>query len=197
MKNKKILLPLFILVCLIQLYIPAKMIMDREEVLSEGQTYKFRTQPIDPTDPFRGKYIVLNYEANSVEIDTSDQWIYGDQIFVTLTENEEGFTVPDKVFKEKPGSGETFITAKIGGTQPYNKPPILIIDYPFNKFFMEESMAPVAETVHRESQQDSLVDSYSIVKVLNGEAVLDDVVIGDRSIREIVKERQDQSNNSN
>ena len=62
--NKKILLiSAFVLVVLVQLYVPAKMIWGREEVLNTGTEYKFRTAPIDPNDVFRGKYINLNYEA--------------------------------------------------------------------------------------------------------------------------------------
>ncbi|QCK15767.1 GDYXXLXY domain-containing protein [Mangrovivirga cuniculi] len=194
MKNKKIFIPLFILVALIQLYIPAKMIMEQEKILDEGQTFKFKTQPIDPTDPFRGKYIVLNYEANSVVIDTSKQWNYGDEIYVTLSQNKEGFTEPVDVFKDKPETLEPFIIARIGGIHDYEKPPTLRIEYPFDRYYMEESMAPVAETVHRESQRDSLVESYSVIKILNGEAVLEDVIVGNKSIKEIVKERQAKSN---
>ena len=53
MLSKKIIFPLFILVALAQLFVPAKMILDREDVLSTGTAFNFKTRPIDPTDPFR------------------------------------------------------------------------------------------------------------------------------------------------
>ncbi|MBD3630845.1 GDYXXLXY domain-containing protein [Cyclobacterium sp.] len=59
MANKKIVLPVFVLIALLQLYLPAKMILDREDILHKGKEYKFKTQPIDPNDPFRGKFIAL------------------------------------------------------------------------------------------------------------------------------------------
>jgi len=37
MLNKKIILLLFILLALVQLYVPAKMILDREEIIATGQ----------------------------------------------------------------------------------------------------------------------------------------------------------------
>lgn len=54
MTNKKTLLSVFILVAIVQLYVPAKMILDREDILDTGKEYKFKTEPIDPNDPFRG-----------------------------------------------------------------------------------------------------------------------------------------------
>ena len=40
MINKKILLSVFILVALVQLFVPAKMILDREDILDKGKEYK-------------------------------------------------------------------------------------------------------------------------------------------------------------
>jgi uncharacterized membrane-anchored protein len=59
---KKTILPLFALTCLAQWFVPAQMIYDQEQVLREGKTYHFKTAPIDPSDPFRGKYITLSFE---------------------------------------------------------------------------------------------------------------------------------------
>ncbi len=64
MNTKKLLLVAFILVALAQLYVPTKMILNRENVLANGTDFKFRTAPIDPNDPFRGKYVNLQYENN-------------------------------------------------------------------------------------------------------------------------------------
>lgn len=51
--NRKILLSVFILVAVMQLYVPGKMIFDNEDILETGIEYKFKTAPIDPSDPFR------------------------------------------------------------------------------------------------------------------------------------------------
>ncbi|MBA4241981.1 MAG: GDYXXLXY protein, partial [Sphingobacteriaceae bacterium] len=52
MANKKLLLVTFCVVALIQLYVPAKMIFDSEDILTTGKEFKFKTEPIDPNDPF-------------------------------------------------------------------------------------------------------------------------------------------------
>ena len=42
MNKKKLILLVFILVALVQLYIPIKMILGREDILSTGKEYKFK-----------------------------------------------------------------------------------------------------------------------------------------------------------
>src|SRR5690554_461138 len=74
MDNKKFLFIAFILVAIIQLAVPAKMIWDKENVLKSGKEFKFETAPVDPTDPFRGKYIALNYKENTYSSDDSSTW---------------------------------------------------------------------------------------------------------------------------
>ena len=47
-----------------QLYVPASMILGRENTIKAGKEFQFRVAPIDPNDPLRGKYIRLDYEDN-------------------------------------------------------------------------------------------------------------------------------------
>lgn len=69
MKNKKILFILFITVVIAQLFIPVKIILNKEDILKTGTAFKFKTAPIDPTDPFRGEYIILNFDENEFKIE--------------------------------------------------------------------------------------------------------------------------------
>ena len=75
-----ILLGVFVLVALMQLFVPANMIWSREKVLNEGKIYKFKTAPIDPNDPFRGKYISLNFEQNAIEVNNADDWMIQQEV---------------------------------------------------------------------------------------------------------------------
>ena len=59
MNNKKFMLLAFIFVALAQLYVPAKMILDREAVLNKGTAYKFKTAPVDSNDILRVKLTFL------------------------------------------------------------------------------------------------------------------------------------------
>jgi uncharacterized membrane-anchored protein len=186
MNNKKILLTAFILVALTQLYIPVKMILDKEEVLNTGIEYKFKTAPIDPSDPFRGKYITLNYDENTVEIQNEQDWIKDETVYVFFTADNDGFAKIKSISKKKPTGNQDFLKAKVSfiTSNGSNK---LTIDYSFNRFYMEESKAYDAELTYRKSLQDTNQITYALVNIKSGDAVLKDVLIDGISISEIVK----------
>lgn len=192
MIKKKILLSVFILVALVQLFVPAKMILDREDILDMGKEYKFKTEPIDPNDPFRGKYITLRYEENMIEIQNEKDWIRGEIIYVFLTTDNEGFAKIKSVSKENPTDNQDFLKTKVSHVTG-NGSNKLTIDYPFDRYYMEESKAYDAELTYRKSQLDTSQIAYALVSIKDGEAVLKDVLINGVSIREIViKERENQ-----
>ena len=64
MLNKRYLFAGFILVALLQLFVPANMIWQEEGTIQEGTEFHFKVAPVDPNDPFRGKYISLAFEAD-------------------------------------------------------------------------------------------------------------------------------------
>ena len=186
MDRKKIVWVLFVLVAFAQQYVPAKMILDREEVLSTGTEYKFETAPIDPSDPFRGKYITLRYAENTIQVKDDKNWTIGEPIYVSLEKDGNGFAKITAVTKERPNDGKDFFKAEVSyitGNGSNN----LIIDYPFDRYYMEESKAYEAELSHRRAQQDTSQVTYALVNIKNGNAVLKDVLINGIPIREIVK----------
>jgi uncharacterized membrane-anchored protein len=190
MTNKKILLSVFILVAIVQLYVPAKMILDREDILNTGKDYKFKTEPIDPNDPFRGKYITLRYEEDMIEIQNEADWVSGEIIYVFLTPDKEGFAKVQSVSKENGTNNQDFLKAKVNYVTS-NGSNKLTIDYPFDRYYMEESKAYDAELTYRKSQLDTTEIAYAVVSIKDGEAVLKDVLINGVSLREIViKERE-------
>lgn len=189
MISKKIILPIFILVALAQLYVPSKMIFDREEILESGTDYKFSTAPIDPSDLFRGKYIILSYKDNVVAVKNEKSWIAGETVYVSLVKDKAGFAKIASVSKEKPTKNQNFVKAEVSAVSS-NGTNKLTIYYPFDRYYMEESKAYDAELIYAESAQDSTQIAYALVSVKNGDSVLKDVLIDGVSIREIVKEKQ-------
>jgi uncharacterized membrane-anchored protein len=57
-------------VVLLQLGVVGRMIFHREDVLIHGREVKFVTRPVDPVDPFAGRYVALRFEAET--FDTSE-----------------------------------------------------------------------------------------------------------------------------
>ena len=46
---------------LVQLAVPLSMIVQKEIVHGEGTELRLRLQPVDPADPFRGRYLALRF----------------------------------------------------------------------------------------------------------------------------------------
>jgi len=189
MNSKKIILPAFIIIALVQLYVPASMIFNKEKVLETGAVYKFKTEPIDPNDPFRGKYIILNFERNTFQVENTEDWTRGEYIYVYLTQGSDGFARINSITKEKLTDNQDFIKTKVKYIAS-DSTNTITVEYPFNRFYMEESKAYEAEVVYRQSQVDTTNLTYALVSIKNGDAVLKDVLINETPIREIVKERQ-------
>jgi uncharacterized membrane-anchored protein len=192
MINRKLVLFFFILVALAQLYVPAKMIFDREDVLETGTEYKFKTAPIDPNDPFRGKYITLNYVDNNYLVKDDGSWVDGESVFVRLLIDKDGFASIGDVSKVKPSNIQNFLKTKMRLINPdeidsYVK---LEIEYPFDRYYMGEFKANEAEQAYSKSLQDTTRVTYALVYIKNGDAVLKDVLIDGISIEEIVRTEQ-------
>ena len=64
------------------------------------------------------------------------------------------------------------------------------IEYPFDRFYMEETKAQAAEDMYRESIIDSTQVAYALVNIRNGEAVIRDVLINGTSVSDLVKARE-------
>jgi uncharacterized membrane-anchored protein len=190
MKTKYILLLAFLLVATAQLYVPTSMILEQEDVLTSGKTFKFRTQPVDPNDPMRGKYITLWFDDITFIFPDSVYFYHNQDVYVQIYEDEDGFAKIKDVLNDQPEDGMDYVRASIDYPNYYNDSTNLTIRYPFDRFYMEEYKAPIAEEIYVESQRDSLKTSWAVVKVKNGEAALEDVMIDGASIVDIVNAQQ-------
>jgi len=176
-----------IIVGLAQLYVPASMIWEREEILSTGKEFKFKTAPIDPTDVLRGKYIYLNFAERRVEVKNAEVYKRYDNIYLRLAIDSLGYVMVQSYSKDKPSDTDDFVRAKVN----YSYGNYIPFDFPFERYYMEESKAPVAEKIYNELRRDTNQVAYALVKIKDGESVLEDVMIDGVSIKDIVKMKMD------
>lgn len=173
----------FIVIVMAQIFVPSQMIWKQENVLKSGNVYRFKTMPIDPTDPFRGKYITLNYEMNFFTVEDTS-FVYGDKILVYIEKNTNGFAKAFAVSKKPIDLDKDYVVAKVTG----NHNGVVSFELPFNRFYMEETKAKDAELAYTEINRDSLKQSvYAEVHVKEGRSVLKDVIIDGVPIQEYVE----------
>jgi uncharacterized membrane-anchored protein len=187
---KKAILILFVVMCLAQWMVPGKMIYDSEEIIAGGSVYKFKTEPIDPSDPFRGKYITLRFEADHIEFEDSTDWQSGEEIFVTFTMDSLGFAKAENVYRSEP-VGVPHLHTTVSYVNNYSDDHRIVFNLPFDRYYLEESKASQAEQLYWKAQQDSAQVAYGLVRIGLGQAVLTDVMINERPIVEIIDELND------
>ncbi|MCC5912909.1 MAG: GDYXXLXY domain-containing protein [Balneolaceae bacterium] len=187
MSPKKSLFVLFILMVILQLLVPMKMILDRELILRHGTEFKFKTAPIDPHDPFRGKYISLQFDESLVDLPSDREWLTGQTIFLYLNSDADGFAVVDSVTAHSPSGSQHYLRAEVS----YSFSGRVRVNYPLDRFYMEESKAYDAELAYLDIQTDTTSTAYALVSIRNGESVLKDVLIDGVPIKEVARQRID------
>ena len=179
--KKTYLFILFVVVALIQVAIPASMMIDQENTLATGTPFKFKTQPVDPNDPFRGKYITLNYEIDEYS-NNRQYWERGDAIYVYLKNDALGYAQVETISKEKLPSKSDYVIGEVN----WNQGPGMTVhfDFPFDRFYMNEAKAKPAEDIV--NLQSESRETYAIIHVKNGTGVIKDVYVNNIPIGDYV-----------
>lgn len=188
---KKWLLPVFIIVLLAQWIVPGSMIYQREEVLRKGKAFRFQTEPVDPSNPFKGRYVALNFKEDHFTFPgTKSNFESGQEVYVGIAVNKDGFAHITNLYAQEPTAGTDYINAKVYYPSVEDSNTVTIyLRYPFSEFYMDEYKAPKAETIYRESTIDSSKVTYALIKVWKGRTVIQNVYIGDKTIGELANER--------
>ncbi len=175
MKNKKL---FFFGFALLILLIPAYLVFKSESILTDGTLYKFRPQAYDPFDPFRGKFLRMNYDTGDIPCNEDvdeDQTVY-----VSVGVDEEGYAFFEEVFT-KPPKDKDYVKSVVRYTHG-NEVDIEIPDN-MRKYFINEDKALDAEHVFFE-ERDSI---YIGVRILDGEARLEDIYVHNQPILEYLE----------
>ncbi|HRE74666.1 MAG TPA: GDYXXLXY domain-containing protein [Flavobacteriales bacterium] len=166
------------------LAVPIGMVIRNEMLLAdEGSIYKFTLQPIDPSDPVRGKYIILRYNT-MIELDEPIQLQNGEPIYVEVKKDENGWAYFSNVSTTPPDHSAYFKT-----TVNYGYERTVNINVPFDKYFLNENLAPLAESSYAELTRHG-EEFYAEVSITNGEALLRGVYYMNRPLIDHLREMQ-------
>lgn len=183
MNRKKIATLVFILAIIAQWFVPSKMIWEKERVIATGRIFKFKTAPIDPVDPFRGRYIHLQFESDTFKVTDKTQWCINEDVYVCLSNDSLGYATVKTISKKEPENTTDYVKAKIRFISD-DKQKVLTIRYPFENYYMEESKAPKAEKIYRNASIQQRITGYALVYVKSGESALKDVIVKGKSLTE-------------
>lgn len=180
---------IFAAMVLAQWIIPGSMIYESQQILTKGVPLKFKCAPVDPNDPFRGKYITLDFDIRQFTVDSSHHFEQGAEVIATLKNDSAGFAVIADLSKQTPQGNEPFLKLPISYMSNMNNTTEIYFDIPFTRFYMEEYKAPTAETLYQQSVADTSGNTYALVYVYKGNARIRDVFVRDTSVLERLRVR--------
>ena len=179
----------FILMVLVQWAVPLQTVWKRQGTINNGKVFKFRTVPIDPNDPFRGKYMTLQFQDRKYAYGSSNgvTWVSRQTAYVIPTEDAEGYAAIDTLYAQRPTHTDIYFKATVESISGSDSTLVVDLYFPFDRYYMEEERAPIAESHFFEEMTTPGSTAYAKVVIGGGRSVLQDVVVNGESISEIEK----------
>lgn len=177
---KQLRLIVFAVVALAQISVPASMIWKRQQTLSNGRVWKFRTAPVDPEDILRGRYLRLRFAAE--EFATAQPLPLGSHLYLTLKEDAEGFAAVDQG-SNTPIAGDNVVYVESYG---YYEGKARIA-FPFDEYWLSEAKAPAAERAYLAHSRREQADSYVTVRIRGGDAAIEELYLAGQPLREFLR----------
>ncbi len=190
---------------LAQFTVLAWMMVKREITLNAGVTCLLRTAPVDPSDPFRGRYVALGFaDFRNFERDGTNQLRRGDRVWVVLQTNELGEArIKDVVEKYPTGlcmeARVAYTVAPHLPLKPINtnatdmaeaKPPAKTLIHfqglPCDRYYMPEKLAPQTEQIYLSALRGSGVVAHAQVRIWRGNVFLQDLLVDGKPIRQLL-----------
>jgi uncharacterized membrane-anchored protein len=186
MNKRNLILLGFVMVVLAQLAVPAWMILERERTLREGQVFKFKTQPVDPADAFRGRYVWLRLEPETVPVSNSGVWEHRQKAFAVLGTGTNGYAMVKRLERTKP-MGEPALQVRVNWSDGKN----MHINWEgLDRYYMMEDKAPAAETAYREHNRVTNQNCFISVRVRGSVGVIENLYIENQPIQAWLREHK-------
>ena len=190
--NARIRYGLFALVCVAQIAVPASLVVKHEQTRAHGTLWKFQTAPVDPADPFRGRYVRLSFAAEREPVPMADNGLiyiaYDTRMYAELETGADGFARLMRLHKVRPVSGDyldVFVRQMrlIEKKEDKGLPPAAQVRLPFDRYYLPEARAPEVEREYFEASRNAQANTYVEVRVHQGHAALVSLVLNGEPVR--------------
>ena len=145
-----------------------------------GEEIRIQTAPIDPDDLFRGSYVALSYEIETVSSKQLDAAIFSDfkrknegeyrNVYVQLKKGEDQLYHADHVSYKNPKKG-IFLKGKLQIPYDFAGSSPIQIEYGLDNYYVPKEKAEKLES------SASVKPAIAIIKLKNGHVVLKEILI--------------------
>ncbi|MBI1212835.1 MAG: hypothetical protein GC190_15340 [Alphaproteobacteria bacterium] len=120
------------------------MIFDRTSILNSPDVVTLKVKPVDPSDMFRGDYVILNYDITMLDLAVlpgDDNYVHDGWAYVTLG-NENGTWVAKAVNNKMPprAAGTVVLRGRVfsASTSELASPGAMKVEYGIESFFVPQ-----------------------------------------------------------
>ena len=188
--NSRLRFVLFVVVGLVQLAVAGGAIVKSELALRTGEAFRFRIQPVDPVDAFRGRYVAIRFAVDRAPAPDDLDVKSGKRVFIPLEMDGEGYAVLGQASAEKPMNGP-YLRLRAGGIYPDEDGTRFVwVSMPFRRYYMDEELAPEAGRAvwsGRRGQREASVG----VRIRGGVGVIEELYIDDVPIHQWLTDNAD------
>lgn len=153
---------LYIIAIIILFIIPIITIITNYNTLKSGEVFIFKVRSYDPYDVFRGNYMNIVFDENSV-INTSNIIDTFKKVYVEIGKNNDGFGYFKSISNTKPKNTKTYFKTNCNMYSYNESKKKYVIDTP-NRYYMNEKKSKMAEEILNKN----IKNAYVKVSVKNG-----------------------------
>jgi uncharacterized membrane-anchored protein len=127
-----------------QAIVPLYLTVKSEIILAQGKEFKFRVRPVDPYDPFRGRYTSLGMMQSAADV------LYGvpeEGSAYAVLQVKDSFAETSYLTADRPAEGADYVQVRIDNINTYNGKRTASFRYPFDRIFYNEKIAPEIDKV--------------------------------------------------
>lgn len=178
---------IFLLAAVAQWVVPLAGIWQHERVIARGSVVRVLCAAPDPYDALRGRYLAVR--PAETRLPTPEGMPDGDgvPVWATLVADADGLSRIESL-SPTPVAGPTVIRLVAKWHWFGEGGNTVFVEWPFDRFYLNERLAPDADTIvadlFRQGRQP-----VAEFRLLDGRAVLTDVLVDGTSVREVVKRR--------
>jgi uncharacterized membrane-anchored protein len=190
MMGRKLRLALFAVAAMVQIAVAGGAIFRSELALRTGEAFRFRIQPVDPVDAFRGRYVAIRFAIDRAPVADDLELGPKKRVFVPIEIDADGFAILGRADVERPAGGP-YLRLRTGGIYPDEEGNRFVwVSMPFRRYYMDEDLAPKAERAVWGGPRGQR-EAYVSVRVRDGVGVIEDLYVDGVPIHQWLAENAD------
>ncbi len=198
--NTRTKVALLAVLSVLQLAATASSIARYESTLRTGALYRIRTEPVDPADAFRGRYVavqptvVMTAPIPPAAEERLQRIQSGEQGYVVLSADAEGFAIAAEIRADPPSQGD-YLEIKSAwdqwtrdpGSDATGRRTGYNLTFSFDRYYMNAAKAPQAERRYTEAaRRNAATRAWVNVRVKNGVGVIEGLYVNGVPIEEAI-----------